>query len=415
MKKRNGFTLVELLAVIVVLAIIMIIAIPNILDTMNASKKESFFLYAQSMQSKAIAKYTQDLDSGKTNLTDCAIYDIAKDLGVKNTGSYEGWAKVHREAISNGDKSYTYTLTTENEVQQFYYCLSNDETCEPSKISTFESNTIKNPDTGAKSNKYTFKMTIPAPSKNADGVVKPYTLKFYYKYVKARENALLSSDVFTIPYDGGGTQPTDGTSTLEEIVDGTHYVYYVTMTLRTDNYAVEDFVMTSSGENGSTTTTTTLPSGDDEDKTTKEINANSELENAFYDAIEAYKQKLAKGEYRTFGYIVGPTCTAEQEAPVLLPKAQASCKDTIPTKFNISFDTNGGKAISGSTNKIEGANGGSDATVVMELPEVAKNGYQFEGWYYDKKFVEPVKDGKVKSYTLTNAGGCVTGYADVTL
>ena len=35
MKKRNGFTLVELLAVIVVLAIIMIIAIPAVLDLEN--------------------------------------------------------------------------------------------------------------------------------------------------------------------------------------------------------------------------------------------------------------------------------------------------------------------------------------------------------------------------------------------
>ena len=413
MKKRNGFTLVELLAVIVVLAIIMIIAIPNILDTMNSSKKSSFYLYAQSMQEKAIAKYTQDLDSGKTHLTDCAIYDIAKDLGLKNTGSYEGWAKVHREAVSSGDKAYKFTLTTENEIQQFYYCLSNDGACEPNKTTTFESTTIKG-DNGAKSNKYTFAMTIPAPSKNSNGVVAPYQMKFYYKYVKPKELSLNSSDVYTIDYAGGGNQPTIGTSTLEDIVDGTDYMYYVTMTLRTDNYAVENFVMTSSG-NSNTTTTTTLPSGADEDEKPKEVNKNSEQEQAFYDAIEAYKKKVQDKTYSAFGYIVGPTCSADAEAPVLLPKGSSTCQNSVPTKFNITFEPNGGTAISGSLNKIEDANGGSDATVTMDLPEVTKNGYQFDGWYYDKKFTDPVKNGKVQSYTLTNAAGCVTGYADVTL
>ena len=44
MKKRNnkGFTLVELLAVIVILAIIMIIAIPSVLATMSTARKKTF-------------------------------------------------------------------------------------------------------------------------------------------------------------------------------------------------------------------------------------------------------------------------------------------------------------------------------------------------------------------------------------
>ena len=39
---KKGFTLVELLAVIVVLAIIMIIAIPAVVESMNNAKKGSF-------------------------------------------------------------------------------------------------------------------------------------------------------------------------------------------------------------------------------------------------------------------------------------------------------------------------------------------------------------------------------------
>ena len=47
MKKTNkGFTLVELLAVIVILAIIMIIAIPAVLETMQSARKKTFKEYA---------------------------------------------------------------------------------------------------------------------------------------------------------------------------------------------------------------------------------------------------------------------------------------------------------------------------------------------------------------------------------
>ena len=42
MKKRNAFTLIELLAVIVILAVILVIAIPRILDVIETSKKDSF-------------------------------------------------------------------------------------------------------------------------------------------------------------------------------------------------------------------------------------------------------------------------------------------------------------------------------------------------------------------------------------
>ena len=42
MKKRVGFTLVELLAVIAILAILVIIALPNVIEMFNSAKKQSF-------------------------------------------------------------------------------------------------------------------------------------------------------------------------------------------------------------------------------------------------------------------------------------------------------------------------------------------------------------------------------------
>ena len=60
MKKRNGFTLVELLAVIVVLAIIMIIAIPAVLDVMNNARKSSFALYIEKVVRDVQTQYVSD-------------------------------------------------------------------------------------------------------------------------------------------------------------------------------------------------------------------------------------------------------------------------------------------------------------------------------------------------------------------
>ena len=56
MKKNNGFTLVELLAVIVILAVILIIAMPKISDVIKNSKKASFEATAKTVASQAEKK-----------------------------------------------------------------------------------------------------------------------------------------------------------------------------------------------------------------------------------------------------------------------------------------------------------------------------------------------------------------------
>lgn len=53
MKKRNGFTLVELLAVIVILAIILVIAVPSIMNTINDSRKAALESSAKMIASAA--------------------------------------------------------------------------------------------------------------------------------------------------------------------------------------------------------------------------------------------------------------------------------------------------------------------------------------------------------------------------
>ena len=55
--KKNGFTLVELLAVIAILAILVIIAMPNVLDMFNKAKKDVFVTETQSLVGAAKKGY----------------------------------------------------------------------------------------------------------------------------------------------------------------------------------------------------------------------------------------------------------------------------------------------------------------------------------------------------------------------
>ena len=96
MKKKNGFTLVELLAVIIVLAIIMVIAIPTVTNVMNNARKNAIVLEAEKMLNEVQGAYMSDivLANGTTSGGHkCVMYDITS-FGA-STGSYSGyvWAR----------------------------------------------------------------------------------------------------------------------------------------------------------------------------------------------------------------------------------------------------------------------------------------------------------------------------------
>ena len=75
-KKKNAFTLIELLAVIVILAVILVIAIPRILDVIETSKKDSFKNAAQLIADTAEKKKVSDKLLGKDEEITCK--DVAK-------------------------------------------------------------------------------------------------------------------------------------------------------------------------------------------------------------------------------------------------------------------------------------------------------------------------------------------------
>ena len=95
---KKGFTLVELLAVIVVLAVIMVIAIPTVIDSMNSAKKSSFAMYGQKMLNAAMSKVQGDALDGKSAQP---VYKF-KEL-VASSGQYKGY-------VSYDSSTNTYTV-----------------------------------------------------------------------------------------------------------------------------------------------------------------------------------------------------------------------------------------------------------------------------------------------------------------
>ena len=75
-KKKRGFTLVELLAVIVILAVILIIAMPKISDVIKNSKEASLETTAKLIASQAEKKYTENQVLDGSSSIKCS--DVAK-------------------------------------------------------------------------------------------------------------------------------------------------------------------------------------------------------------------------------------------------------------------------------------------------------------------------------------------------
>ena len=114
-EKRNAFTLIELLAVIVILAVILVIAIPRILDVIETSKKDSFKnatqLIADSAEKKKASNKLLDKDEeitckdvAKINDEDYASCIISFDSEGIAKVSITGKGKFDGLKITNGTK-----------------------------------------------------------------------------------------------------------------------------------------------------------------------------------------------------------------------------------------------------------------------------------------------------------------------
>ena len=131
--KKNAFTLIELLAVIVILAVILVISIPRILDVIDESKLDSFKTSAQIIADSAEKKYVENkLNNFDEEITCENVTKLSKEdyESCKITFDNEGNAKVTIEgkgkfkdlAICNGTKtSVELSDTCSTDAKYFAY------------------------------------------------------------------------------------------------------------------------------------------------------------------------------------------------------------------------------------------------------------------------------------------------------
>ena len=114
MKNNNkGFTLVELLAVIVILAVVILIAVTAVIPRMNSAKKNAFL-----DEVKVYTKATDDIDLEYTNSTQCVnISEVnSRYVSKSDNSNYSGALYVFT------DGSYILSLTNGK-----YYVITSDE------------------------------------------------------------------------------------------------------------------------------------------------------------------------------------------------------------------------------------------------------------------------------------------------
>ena len=122
----RGFTLVELLAVIVILAIIMIIAIPSVISTMKTAKNKSMINFAQKVLNQTEKVYLEKSNFGglpRPSQTTTYVFDIRKDLGFTNSGSYFGISDI----TLYDDNSYTLGITMSDDENYLVFTTYHSE------------------------------------------------------------------------------------------------------------------------------------------------------------------------------------------------------------------------------------------------------------------------------------------------
>ena len=116
LKNRKGFTLVELLAVIVVLAIIILVAMPNVLSAMDKARRNTFVTEANEFAKIAQTAYAETVLNGQTtgDATKGYCYSmkglISHGFMDKKTGTYDA-GSVLLQVDTNGKATYTIWMS----------------------------------------------------------------------------------------------------------------------------------------------------------------------------------------------------------------------------------------------------------------------------------------------------------------
>ena len=116
MKKKKGFTLVELLAVIAILAILVIIALPNIVAMFNEAKKNSFLTECKQIYKTGQNKWMSDsmFNTNEQTYKRCKTctgksLDLSGRTELDYYITYNKAGKVTKFFATDGTYQYSYT------------------------------------------------------------------------------------------------------------------------------------------------------------------------------------------------------------------------------------------------------------------------------------------------------------------
>ena len=98
---KKGFTLVELLAVIVILAVLIMLALPNVMNIMENARKSAFETEVKSYLKAAQTKYTEKVTEGVSGTT----------MVFTNSGTDNNSCTVATPCKVDIDGDYTYSIT----------------------------------------------------------------------------------------------------------------------------------------------------------------------------------------------------------------------------------------------------------------------------------------------------------------
>ena len=150
MKEKKGFTLVELLAVIVILALIALIATPIILNVINDAKKQAAKDSAYGYMD-AVEKYIVSSELEDKSIKDgtYSVEELNKKISVKGSTPDNGNIEIKNSSV----KSYDIGIDG--------YVVSNGEVKKVSTTKSFKNGTAVyyNPETGNKCSKEAAKST----------------------------------------------------------------------------------------------------------------------------------------------------------------------------------------------------------------------------------------------------------------
>ncbi len=115
MINKKGFTLMETIAVVVILGVIAMTAIPNIVGTIEKSKKRTYRNDASRMIARAKSIFKSDTTIEEPEYNECVLYTLS-DLKINSldTGPNKGkYLEDYSFVIMKNDDSYKVQLLEE--------------------------------------------------------------------------------------------------------------------------------------------------------------------------------------------------------------------------------------------------------------------------------------------------------------